>query len=62
MLVLNRREGESIVIDGDVVVTVLEIRSGGIVRLGIAAPREIPVHRAEVQRQIEAEGARRPTA
>jgi carbon storage regulator len=62
MLVLNRQVGEQVVINHVVVVTVMEIRSGGIVRLGFDAPREIPVHRAEVQRQIEAEGARRPTA
>ncbi|MCP4506943.1 MAG: carbon storage regulator CsrA [Fuerstiella sp.] len=47
MLVLSRKKSESIVINDDVVVTVIEVR-GDKVRLGITAPREIPVHRKEV--------------
>lgn len=47
MLVLTRRASQSIVIGDDVEVTVLEVR-GDQVRLGIAAPREISVHRREV--------------
>ena len=47
MLVLSRKKNESIVIDEDIVVTVVEIR-GDKVRLGIEAPRNIPVHRREV--------------
>jgi carbon storage regulator len=47
MLVLSRKKNESIVIDEDIVVTVVEIR-GDKVRLGIEAPRDIPVHRREV--------------
>ncbi|MDG2131540.1 MAG: carbon storage regulator CsrA [Fuerstiella sp.] len=47
MLVLSRKKSESIVINDDVVVTVIEVR-GDKVRLGIKAPREIPVHRKEV--------------
>ena len=47
MLVLSRKKNESIVINDDVVVTVVEIR-GDKVRLGIDAPRHIPVHRQEV--------------
>lgn len=54
MLVLTRRPGESIVIGEEIVVTVLEVR-GESVRLGITAPREIPVHREEVFAQIKAE-------
>ena len=47
MLVLSRKKNESIVISDDIVVTVVEIR-GDKVRLGIKAPRDIPVHRREV--------------
>ncbi|MHB1614743.1 MAG: carbon storage regulator CsrA [Actinomycetes bacterium] len=51
MLVLSRRVGESIMIGDDVVVTVLEVR-GDVVRIGVAAPREIAVHREEVYREL----------
>jgi carbon storage regulator len=47
MLVLSRKKNESIVIDGNIVVTVVEIK-GDKVRLGITAPTEVPVHRSEV--------------
>ena len=47
MLVLSRKKNESIVINNDVVVTVVEIR-GDKVRLGIVAPKDVPVHRQEV--------------
>jgi carbon storage regulator len=47
MLVLARREGEAIVIDGGIVVTVLEIR-GNQIRLGIEAPKGVPVWRKEL--------------
>jgi carbon storage regulator len=47
MLVLSRKKNESIVINNDITVTVVEIR-GDKVRLGIVAPKEIPVHRQEV--------------
>ena len=47
MLVLSRRVGERLVIGGDIVVTVIEVRSDGV-RLGIDAPRSVRVHRAEV--------------
>jgi carbon storage regulator len=50
MLVLTRRIGEAIVIDGDIHVTVLSV-SGGKIRLGITAPDYVSVHREEVQRQ-----------
>jgi carbon storage regulator len=47
MLVLSRKKNESIVIDNNIVVTVVEIR-GDKVRLGIVAPKDVPVHRQEV--------------
>ena len=46
MLVLSRKKNESIVINNDITVTVVEIR-GDKVRLGIVAPKEVPVHRQE---------------
>jgi carbon storage regulator len=57
MLVLSRKKNESIVINNDITVTVVEIR-GDKVRLGIVAPKEVPVHRQEVYDAIHGkEGA-----
>ncbi|HEY7427788.1 MAG TPA: carbon storage regulator CsrA [Gemmataceae bacterium] len=53
MLVLSRKKNESIVINSDITVTVVEIR-GDKVRLGIVAPKEVPVHRQEVYDAIHA--------
>lgn len=47
MLVLTRREGESLVIDNDIKVTVLSIK-GNQVRIGIDAPESVPIHRQEL--------------
>jgi len=47
MLVLSRKKNESIVINNDITVTIVEIR-GDKVRLGIVAPKDVPVHRQEV--------------
>ena len=52
MLVLSRKKNESIVIRDDIVITVVEVR-GDKVRLGIEAPREVPVHRREVYEKIK---------
>jgi len=54
MLVLARKEGESLVISGNIHVTVLEIQ-GNRVRLGVSAPRSVPVHREEIQKQLDDE-------
>ncbi len=47
MLVLSRKKNESIVINDDITIVVVEIR-GDKVRLGVEAPKEVPVHRQEV--------------
>jgi len=52
MLVLSRRESQSIMIGQDIVITVVSIR-GDQVRIGIDAPRSIDVHRQEVAKAIE---------
>lgn len=56
MLVLSRKSNESIIINNNITVTVVEIR-GDKVRLGIVAPKDIPVHRQEVYDLIHGEGA-----
>jgi carbon storage regulator len=47
MLVLSRRVGQRIVIDDKITIAVLEIR-GGQIRLGIDAPKEVPIRREEL--------------
>jgi carbon storage regulator len=59
MLVLSRKKNESIVINNDVVITVVEIR-GDKVRLGIVAPKEVPVHREEVYEAIHGTSPAKP--
>lgn len=59
MLVLTRRNGEEIKIGGRVTIVVLN-SSHGKVTLGIAAPKEIPVHRAEVAARVLAEVGESP--
>lgn len=56
MLVLSRKQGESIIIGNDIVVTVLEVRPDHI-RLGIDAPRSVSVHREEVYLEVMRENA-----
>jgi carbon storage regulator len=53
MLILSRKVGQSIVIDGRIVVKVVRV-DGDQIKLGIQAPPEIPVHREEIQRQKDA--------
>ena len=57
MLVLSRVPGESILVGDDVQITVLSVH-GDRVRLGIKAPREVPIHRMEVVESIKREGRR----
>jgi len=54
MLVLSRQKDESIMIGDDVEITIVDVR-GDKVRLGITAPKEIPVHRREVYEAIQRE-------
>jgi len=55
MLVLSRKKNESIVINNDITIVVVEIR-GDKVRLGVEAPKEVPVHRQEVYEAIQRNG------
>ena len=52
MLALSRKKNEALVINNNVEITVLEIK-GEQVKLGISAPREVPVYRKEVYVQIQ---------
>ncbi len=52
MLVLSRKKNEAIVINNDITIVVVEIR-GDKVRLGVEAPKEVPVHRREVYDAIQ---------
>ena len=54
MLVLSRRDGEEIKIGSHVTILVVSI-SRGKVKLGVEAPKEIPVHRAEIAAKVSAE-------
>jgi carbon storage regulator len=53
MLVLSRKQNESVIIDGRITVSVVRVE-GDSVRLGVEAPREIPIHRKEVYEEIMA--------
>lgn len=59
MLVLSRQRDESIIIGDNIVITVVDIR-GDKVRLGIEAPRDVPVHRKEVYEAIERANTSQP--
>ncbi len=59
MLVLSRKKNESIVINNDITITVVEIR-GDKVRLGIVAPKEVPVHRQEIFEAIHGKPGAEP--
>ena len=55
MLILSRRVGEKLMINDDIVITVLEAGRGGQVRLGIDAPRRHRILRYELHEEISAE-------
>ena len=52
MLALSRKKGESLVLSNNIEVTVLEIK-GEQVKLGITAPKDVPIYRKEVYTQIQ---------
>jgi carbon storage regulator len=52
MLILSRKSGESIVIDGRIKVTVMRVE-GEAVKIGIEAPAQVPVHRQEIYDEIQ---------
>ncbi|MBO5032919.1 MAG: carbon storage regulator CsrA [Lachnospiraceae bacterium] len=52
MLALSRRKGEALMINNDIEITVLDIK-GEQVKIGISAPKEVPVYRKEVYIQIQ---------
>ncbi len=58
MLVLSRQKDESIMVGDDVEITIVDVR-GDKVRLGITAPRQIPVHRKEIYEAIQREKAQK---
>ena len=52
MLALSRKKGEAIIINNNVEITILEVK-GDQVKIGITAPKEVPVYRREVYAQIQ---------
>jgi carbon storage regulator len=54
MLIITRRPGEKIMVGDDIVIEVIEV-SGSSVRIGIAAPKSIPVYREEIWAAVKAE-------
>ena len=52
MLILSRKLGESLIIDGRITVKVVRL-DGDVVKLGIEAPGDVPVHREEVYLEIQ---------
>lgn len=61
MLVLTRKENESIMIGDDIEVKLLDLRENQV-KIGIVAPRHIPVHRREVYLAIQAENEQAASA
>jgi carbon storage regulator len=59
MLILTRRIGETLMIGDEVTVTVLAVK-GGQVRLGVNAPKDVPVHREEIFHRLQPETAAEP--
>lgn len=54
MLALTRKKGESLVINNNIEITVLEIR-GDQIKIGVNAPKDVPIYRKEVYLQIQEE-------
>ncbi|HTD74180.1 MAG TPA: carbon storage regulator CsrA [Steroidobacteraceae bacterium] len=58
MLILTRRVGETLMIGNDITVTVLGVKANQI-RLGIEAPKDVPVHREEVYARVQEEKSKK---
>ncbi|MBQ7679700.1 MAG: carbon storage regulator CsrA [Butyrivibrio sp.] len=56
MLALSRKKNEAIVINNNIEITILDVR-GDQVKVGIAAPKEVPIYRKEVYLQIQQENS-----
>lgn len=56
MLILTRRTGETLNIGDDIIVTILQVK-GNQVRIGINAPKDVPVHRDEIYQKVPREKA-----
>ncbi len=54
MLALTRKKGEALMVNNNVEITILEVR-GDQVKIGIAAPKDVPIYRKEVYLQIQEE-------
>lgn len=54
MLALTRRKGEALMINNNIEITILEVR-GDQVKIGISAPKDVPIYRKEVYLQIQEE-------
>ena len=53
MLILSRKVNESVVIDGKIIVKIVRV-DGEVVKVGIEAPKDVPVHRQEIYAEIQA--------
>jgi carbon storage regulator len=62
MLILTRNFGESLMIGDHIKLTMLESHRGQQIRVGIDAPRDVPVHREEVYERIQANPDREPSS
>ena len=54
MLALTRKKGESLVINNNIEISILEVR-GDQIKIGITAPKDVPIYRNEVYKQIQEE-------
>lgn len=61
MLALSRKKGESLIINNNIEITVLEIK-GDQIKIGINAPKDVPIYRKEVYMQIQEENKAATTA
>ena len=55
MLILTRQAGQSIMVGDDITITILGSNGGGQVKVGISAPKDVPVHREEIYIKVKSE-------